>query len=200
VWKRTFVDEMEEPLFNSFYEWAGAEKYAGIYSLLQDPGNKWWDDILTVEKKETRDDVFLTAAQDAEILLQNQYGGESRRGWDRIHGARFSHVLGNVAFPFRWLFSRGPVPVDGDGNTVMRMSWDRLKPFEAWEHPSWRQLFDVGNWDEARVILPTGQSGHPFSPYYFDQNELWRQGRYRRQPFTRNAVSAAAQHRLLLIP
>ncbi|HJU45024.1 MAG TPA: penicillin acylase family protein [Vicinamibacterales bacterium] len=200
VWRRTFVDEMEEPLFNKFYEWAGAEKYAGIYSLIDDPNNKWWDDILTVEKTESRDDVFLTAAEDAEIYLQNEYGGESSRDWSRIHGARFPHVIGNVAFPLRWLFSRGPVPIDGDGTTVMRTSYDRLKRFEVWEYPSWRQLFEIGNWDESRVVLPAGQSGHPFSPFYFDQNELWRSGQYRRQPFTRNAVSAAAQHRLLLIP
>jgi penicillin amidase len=200
VWRRTFIDEMEEPLFNAFYEWAGAEKYAGIYSLLDDPSNKWWDDILTVEKQETRDDVFLTAAQDAEVYLQVEYGGESSRGWDRIHGARFPHVMGNVAFPLRWLFSRGPVPVDGDGTTVMRTSYDRLNRFETWEHPSWRQLFEVGNWDESRVVLPAGQSGHPFSRFYFDQNELWRTGQYRRQPFSRNAVSAAARHRLLLVP
>jgi penicillin amidase len=200
VWRRTFVDEMEEPLFNKFYEWAGAEKPAGIYALLDDPTNKWWDDILTVEKTESRDDVFLTAAQDAEIHLQNEFGGESRRGWDRIHSARFPHALGSVAFPLRWLFSRGPVPVQGDGTTVMRMSFDRLKGFGAWEYPSWRQIFEVGNWDESRVILPAGQSGHPLSPFYFDQNDMWREGRYRRQPFSRNAVSAAAQHRLLLVP
>ena len=198
VWRRTFLDEMEEPLFNKFYEWAGGEKQAGIYSLLEDPTNKWWDDILTVEKTETRDDVFLTAAQDAEINLQNEYGGDANRGWDRVHGARFNHVLNTI--PLGWLFSRGPVPVQGDGTTVMRISWDRLKGFGSWEHPSWRQIFEVGNWDEARVILPAGQSGHPFSPFYFDQNEMWREGQYRRQPFSRDAVSAAAQHRLLFVP
>jgi penicillin amidase len=98
------------------------------------------------------------------------------------------------------LFSRGPVPIDGDGTTVMRTSFDRLNRFGTYEHPSWRQLFEIGNWDESRVILPAGQSGHPFSPFYFDQNALWRTGQYRRQPFSRNAVSAAAQHRLLLVP
>ena len=59
----------------------------------------------------------------------------------------FSHPLGNAGFPFRWFFSRGPVPVEGDGTTVMRISWNRLTPFAAWEHPSWRQIFDVGDWD-----------------------------------------------------
>jgi acyl-homoserine lactone acylase PvdQ len=50
------------------------------------------------------------------------------------------------------------------------------------------------------VILPAGQSGHPMSPYYFDQNETWRKGQYRNQPFSRSAVLAATKHRLLLVP
>ncbi len=200
VWRRTFVDEMETELFDVFYEWAGAEKPAGIYALLDDPQSKWWDDILTIEKKETRDDVFLTAAEDAEIYLQNEWGGESSRNWDRVHTARFRHPLGDAMLPFRWLFNRGPVPVQGDGTTVMRVSFNRPTRFDAWEYPSWRQLFDVGQWDDSRVILPSGQSGHPMSPNYFDQSDLWRQGQYRRQPFSREAVSAASTHRLLLVP
>jgi penicillin G amidase len=200
VWRRTFVDEMEEELFNRFYEWAGAEKPAGIYALLDDPQSKWWDDILTVERRETRDDVFLTAAEDAEIYLQNEWGSDERRAWDRVHTARFAHPLGDAMLPFRWLFNRGPVPVQGDGTTVMRISFDRKTRFAAWEYPSWRQLFDVGQWDDSRVILPAGQSGHPMSPFYFDQNEMWRQGLYRTQPFSREAVSAATRYRLLLVP
>ena len=54
---------MEEELFFKFYEWAGAEKFAGIYALLDDPQSRWWDDITTVEIRETRDEVFLEAAQ-----------------------------------------------------------------------------------------------------------------------------------------
>lgn len=200
LWRRAFVDEMDETLFAKFYEWAGAEKPAGLYTILNDRTSAWWDDITTIDKKETRDDIFLLAIRDAEEKLDADYGGESRRGWDRVHGARFSHPLGSIAFPFRWLLSRGPVPVEGDGTTVMRISWNRLRPFEAWEHPSWRQLFDVGAWDDSRVAMPAGQSGHPMSPFYFDQNEAWRKGQYRRQPFSRGAVQAASQHRLLLVP
>ena len=48
--------------------------------------------------------------------------------------------------------------------------------------------------------MPSGQSGHPLSPFYFDQTETWRQGRYRTQPFSRNAVNSATRHRLLLVP
>jgi penicillin amidase len=200
LWRRTFFDEMDEPLFSKFYEWAGAEKPAGLYSVIDDRQSRWFDDITTVEKRETRDDIFLLAIRDAEEKLAAEWGRESRRGWDRVHAARFSHPLGGAAFPLRWWFDRGPVPVAGDGTTLMRISWNRTTPFTAWEHPSWRQIFDVGQWDDARVILPAGQSGHPMSPFYFDQNEAWRTGQYRTQPFSRGAVQAAAKHRLLLVP
>ena len=200
LWRRAFVDEMEEPLFLKFYEWAGAEKPAGLYSIINDPQARWWDDITTIEKRETRDDIFLLAARDADDKLQGDYGSGASRAWDRVHAARFNHPIGNGGFAFRWFFSRGPVPITGDGTTLMRVSWNRLRPFEAWEYPSWRQIFEVGQWDDARVSLPAGQSGHPMSPHYFDQNETWRSGQYRRQLFSRGLVSAAARHRLILVP
>jgi penicillin amidase len=200
LWRRTFVDEMDEPLFAKFYQWAGAEKPAGLYAVIADRDSRWFDDITTVERRETRDDIFLLAIRDANEQLQDEYGSGDRRNWDRVHAARFTHPLGSVAFPFRWFFDAGSVPIEGDGTTVMRVSWNRLTPFAAWEHPSWRQLFDVGDWDQSRVAMPAGQSGHPMSPFYFDQNETWRTGKYRTQPFSRGAVSAAAKHRLLLVP
>jgi penicillin amidase len=200
LWRRTFQDEMPEPLFSKFYEWAGAERPAGLYSVIEDRNSRWFDDITTVEKKETRDDIFLLAIRDADEKLQGDWGGDANRGWDRVHAARFNHPLGSIGFPVRWFLSRGPVPVEGDGTTLMRISWNRLAPFGAWEHPSWRQLFDVGDWDSSRVILPAGQSGNPMSPNYFDQNESWRKGQYRNQPFSRAAVQTASKHRLLLVP
>ncbi len=200
VWRRTFQDEMDEPLFLKFYEWAGAERPSGLYAIVGDRESPWFDDISTAETRESRDDIYLLAARDAEERLQRDWGGEGKRAWDVIHAASFDHPLAAGALPLKWLFSRGPVPVSGDGTTVMRISWNRLRPFAAWEYPSWRQIFDVGAWDQTRVVLPTGQSGHPLSPFYFDQNALWREGRYRIQPFSRNAVSAATQHRLLFVP
>jgi penicillin amidase len=200
LWHRTFFDELGEPLFNRFYEWAGAERMAGLYALLDDPRSRWFDDIGTIERRETREDIYLLAASDALERLRERYGAEDDWAWSRMHTARFDHPIGSRALPLRWFFSRGPVPIGGDGTTVLRASYHRLRPFEVWEHPSWRQVLDVGNWDESRVILPSGQSGHPLSAHYFDQNELWREGRYRRQPYSRAAVEAARAHRLLLTP
>jgi penicillin amidase len=200
LWRRTFSDDMDEPLFRAFYEWAGADRPAGLYMILDDPRSRWWDDIGTVEARETRDDIFLLAAADADRRLRGDFGSEAEQAWDRVHAARFVHPLGSASRALAWMFDGGTSPIGGDGTTVMRVSWNRLEPFHAWEIPSWRQILDVGNWDESRVILPTGQAGHLLSPHRFDQNERWRTGQYRPQPFTRAAVESARAHRLVLVP
>ncbi|MDP1570611.1 MAG: penicillin acylase family protein [Vicinamibacterales bacterium] len=200
LWRRTFLDEMDEPLFRRFVEVAGAERPAGLYAILDEPRSRWFDDIGTVERRETRDDIFLLAAADAIETLGARFGSEDRWAWSRVHAARFPHILGEAAMPLGWLFNRGPVPVSGDTSTVMRTSVHRLRPFGVWEYPSFRQVLDVGAWDEARLVLPAGQSGHPLSNHYFDQNVLWREGQYRTAPFSRGAVEAAATARLLLVP
>lgn len=68
-------------------------------------------------------------------------------------------------------------------------------------HPaSYRQILEAGAWDRSVAVNTTGQSGHPRSPHYFDQNMLWRQGRYRALPFTRAAVEAATVSQAELVP
>jgi penicillin amidase len=198
VWRRTFFDEMGDPLFDQFYEWAGAERPAGLYAILDEPDSRWFDDIATLGRRETRDHIFVLAAIDAATAFRTEHGGS--RPWGEAHAAQFAHPLGAGAWPLRRFLNRGPIPVVGDAFTVNRVSYNRLQPFSAWEIPSWRQIIDVGEWDEARVVLPAGQSGHPLSPHFFDQNEMWRMGQYRQQAYSRAAVEAARAHRLLLIP
>ena len=200
VWRRTFADEMGEPLFRVFYQWAGAERPAGLHAIIDERQSRWFDDIATIEKRESRDDIYILAAHDAAELVEAEYGRGSGRAWDRVHAVTFEHPLASGSWWRSWVFNRGPVPIAGDGTTVMRVSWNRLRPFRAWEAPSWRQLLDVGDWDQARVVLPAGQSGHLMSPHYFDQNELWRSGEYRAQPFSREGVVKAQRHRLVLTP
>ena len=200
LWRRTFLDEMDEPLFRRFFEVAGAERPAGLYAIIGDARSRWFDDIGTVERRETRDEIFVLAAADATETLGARFGSEDRWSWGRVHAARFAHTLGEGAPPLAWLFNRGPVPMSGDTGTVMRTSVHRLRPFGVWEYPSFRMVLDVGRWDEARIVLPAGQSGHPLSRHYFDQNELWRAGQYRTAPFSRAAVEATATSRMLVVP
>ena len=113
---------------------------------------------------------------------------------------KFSHPLSGGGRILDWFFSRGPVPVGGDSMTVNKTTIDLRRPYATSEAASYRQILDIGAWDGSLGVNTTGQSGHPRSPHYFDQNRLWRQGEYRPLPFTRGAVEAATVSRLELVP
>ncbi|HYM50429.1 MAG TPA: penicillin acylase family protein [Candidatus Limnocylindrales bacterium] len=123
--------------------------------------------------------------------------------WGRVHRMTFAHPigLGVPALDRALRLSRGPIPVGGDADTVAQAGVDPWHPFAANAFMvSYRQLFDVGDWDAGRFILPLGQSGHPGSPHYDDMLEAWRKVEYRPLPFTRAAVVAAAAETILLAP
>jgi penicillin amidase len=200
LWRRTFVDELGEQVFRQFYQWAGRERYAGLHMIIRDPNSHWWDDQATIDKRETRDDIVMLAAEDATLQLTRRFGPESEWAWDRLHAVKFSHSLGAGGRLLDRFFSRGPVPVAGDGETVNKTTIDLQEPYRTADLATYRQILDVGAWDNSRAVITTGQSGHARSPHYFDQNSLWRQGEYHTLPYSRQAVVAARTSQLVLIP
>jgi penicillin amidase len=200
LWRRTFVDEMGGQLFERFYEWAARERYAGLYMILGDPTSRWWDDLATTNRKENRDDIVALAAEDAMLTLNRRFGQESGWAWDRLHAVTFAHPLAAGGWPLKWFFNRGPVPIAGDGDTVNKTMVNLREPYATTEMASYRQILDVGAWDNSVSVITTGQSGHPRSPHYFDQNPLWRDGRYHPLPYSRREVANAAVSHLLLVP
>lgn len=200
LWQRTFADEMEAGLFKEFVEYGLGERYAGLYAIIDDPRSEWWDDIATLDRRETRDDIVLLAAADAALTLESRFGDEAKWRWDRLHATRFGHAMGAGGFLLDWFFSRGPVPTIGDSWTVRKSTVDVRAPYNAVEVASYRQVVDLADLDATLAINTTGQSGHPMSPHYFDQNALWAQGRYRPFPVSRAVVDREKHDRLLMTP
>jgi len=198
MWRQTFGDEMDEPHYADFYRYAGNERFAGLHAIIGDPHSKWFDDAKT-EAIESRADIVARAYEDAVSGLHARFGGTPAR-WDDAHAVKFSHPLGGGGWVLDWFFSRGPFPIAGDSMTVNKTTVDLRAPYATSEAASYRQILDVGDWDRSVAVTTTGQSGHPRSPHYFDQNALWRQGQYRAVPFSRDAVNAATVSRLELVP
>ena len=186
LWRRTFADEMSAPLYDRFYRYAGRERLAGLHAVISDPRSPWFDDRSTPNVIETRDDIVRQAADDALAVLRARFGEPARWRWDEAHAVKFSHPLSGGGRLLDWFFSRGPVPVGGDSTTVNKTTIDLRRPYATSEAASYRQILDIGAWDASLGVNITGQSGHPRSPHYFDQNGLWRQGGYRPLPFTRD--------------
>ncbi|MGD8330336.1 MAG: penicillin acylase family protein [Acidobacteriota bacterium] len=65
---------------------------------------------------------------------------------------------------------------------------------------TFREIFDLSDWDVARATTAPGQSGQPASPYYGDQIVPWADGEYFPLMFSREGVERVAAHRLVLRP
>jgi penicillin amidase len=200
LWRRTFADEMPASLYDRFYRYAGRERVAGLHAVITDPRSPWFDDRSTPEVIETRDHIVRQAADEAVAGLRARFGEPASWQWDQAHAVKYSHPLAGGGRLLDWFFSRGPVPIGGNSTTVNKTTTDLRRPYATSEAASYRQILDIGMWDASLAINTTGQSGHPRSPHYFDQNRMWRHVEYRALAFTRGAVDAATVSRLVLVP
>ena len=94
-------------------------------------------------------------------------------------------------------FRLGPVPRPGDGFTVNATSGNA---FQQTGGASWREILDVGDWDRSVITNVPGESGDPSSKHYGDLLQDWANGRYHPLPYTRKAVEAALDERIVLVP
>jgi penicillin G amidase len=85
---------------------------------------------------------------------------------------------------------------------VQATSLDR-KTFDQVAGASYREIFDLADWDRSLAVnVPgqSGQSGQPGSPHYDDLLPLWREGRYFQLAYSRKAVDAVTTDVLELTP
>ncbi len=111
--------------------------------------------------------------------------------WGDLHQLTLAHPLGKREY------NLGPVARPGDANTVNSTSGLNFRQTNG---ASWREVLDVGDWDRSMMTNVPGESGNPGSPHYSDLLEDWAAGRYHPLPFSRQAVEAAAEERILLRP
>ena len=129
-------------------------------------------------------DELVSAAIDE--VLEDAGGDLADRTWFEFNVTVYRHPL-SAALPFvdRWLdMPRQPVP--GDLYTP-RMHWGS-------NAPSQRMVVSPGNEANGIMQMPTGQSGHPLSPFYANSHDAWIKG----QPTPFNPGPAV--HTLMLVP
>lgn len=103
------------------------------------------------------------------------------RRWGQQHTRAFRH-------PLLRAFDLPTVERSGGAGTV------------AADGASYREIFDVADWDRSQVINVPGQSSQPGSPYYDNLLKMWADNEYFPLAFSDRAVRAAAKHRLTLRP
>jgi penicillin amidase len=129
----------------------------------------------------------------AETLARAQrtWKGET---WGELHHTAQRHPLG------RSELDPPSVPYAGDMDTVQAASYLPTMSFAVQSASVARYAFDLGEWDRSGWVIPLGSSGRHRSPHFADQQEAWQEGRLLVAPYSRAAVEAAAEERLVLRP
>ncbi len=141
-----------------------------IDQILRNPDSPWF-------ASRSRSDLVALSLREAIMELERELGADMKQWqWGRIHTLSLAHPLGRLAF-LRSALSVGPFASSGDGTTINMGFYRHSAPYRHTVGASLRFLIDLGNLNDSSFIMPTGQSGHLFSPHDRDQTDLWRQGR-----------------------
>jgi penicillin amidase len=129
----------------------------------------------------SREQIEARLKTAVEALTKSQGPDRTQWRWGRMHTRSFAHA-------FVPAFSLPTVERSGGAGTV------------AADGASYREIFDVSNWDRSLVINTPGQSGQPGSPFYGNLLQDWADNKYFQLAFSKAAVDKAAAHRLRLTP
>ena len=202
VWRNllelTFHDDLRERTWPE-----GGDRWFRVVSgMLPDPAGPWWDDAGT-DEVETRDDILRQAMVLARDELTRRQARDPRRWtWGHLHRMDLHNsTLGEsgVAVVER-LFNRDGWRVGGGGALVDATTWNAVEGYGVTAAPSMRMVVSLADWDDSRWINLTGVSGHPASSHYSDQTELYVDGETLPWAYSREAVEAAAEDTLVLVP
>ena len=182
----------------------GGRYRAAVEQLLTNPRSAWWDNKLTPNVTEGKDEILRQALVEARLELTRELGKDPDQWqWGKLHRLTLEHrVLGGESVPgaVRWLVNEGPYDMPGGSAIVNANAWDASVGYGVTAAPSMRMVVDLGDLDASTWINQTGVSGHPTAEHYADQVEDWVDGRQRPWPFSEAAVRATDPDVLTLRP
>ncbi|HUG05430.1 MAG TPA: penicillin acylase family protein [Candidatus Limnocylindria bacterium] len=183
--ERTFRNKLGPSLYEQYL--ADGRPTFALYELIGSPSSTWFADPATQEPGD-RDATASLALEDAVRDLARRLGPEPAAWrWGDLHTISFEHPL-SAAKPLDRLFTIGPLPRPGDGYSPNNGAYSLLRPFALRSHASLRHIVDLADVDASLSILPTGQSGQPYSQHWGDQTRMWADGEYKPMALSRERI------------
>lgn len=196
TWSREIVKIMLKDLDKEeFMAFSKLPNYWNFYKrVVLDPKSSWW-------KKFNRKKVFTEAFNNTIETLRQQLGEDPAGwAWGHLHTIEFTHPIGRV-WPFNLIFNIGPVELGGAYNEINNQKQSGTEDgFKVKAGPSTRRIIDFAHPEVALGILPVGNSGHIFSPFYKDQLDLYTKGKYRPEWLDETEIKNHQTHKLELLP
>jgi penicillin amidase len=170
------------------------------------------------------DEVVLESLEEGISELECIFGTaeQSEWKWGEIHSITCKSLLG-LFWPLTRMFNVGPVPCEGEGDTVnaapaasdcqaqllargtMGGSTEMAILPDCTSHaayggPVLRMVLDFSDLDNSMAVLDVGQSGHRLSPHYKDHFERWTKVEYLPLPYSRKKILEQADGIMNLVP
>jgi penicillin amidase len=163
-----------------------------LLRLLEDDSSGW------LPGRFGKEAILTRALAETTRTLRRRLGSDPRQwSWGRLQQIHFRHLLDQETSVGRVL-GQGPLPAGGSPHTVQQIATPSAGGSTV--GASYRQLFDLADWDAARAVIAPGQSGHLASPHYADLLAKWRQGESIPLGWRRERIEAEARYRLQLTP
>jgi penicillin amidase len=169
-------DELGQEAFTAFEHNTNFKR--NLASLLKNDASPWWDNVNTPARKETRKEVLTQSLNEAMASLDAQLGSDqSKWRWSQVHTLEHKHPLGILPVVGKF-FNVGPFPVPGGRETINNLDFtvDSTGNYKVTYGPALRRIVDFGDLQNARSVLPTGQSGYFLSKHYADQARIFAEG------------------------
>jgi len=153
------------------------------------PEGRTWPDVL--------EDALARAVED----LTERLGPDMAEWqWGKVHRTHPVHPL-SASFPdLADLLDPPGVPASGDGETPQQGGYSHEDRFTVTAVSVNRYIHDPSDWRRSRWIVPLGASGHPASPHYADQAEMWAAVEYVPQLWDWDEIATEAETRQELLP
>jgi penicillin amidase len=176
---------------------------SSIDLLLSRPESEWWDDVLTTDRRESRDEVLVRSLSAAFLDLSERLGDDpSRWRWNDLHALTYRHQsLGSSGVRIvERLFNRGPFPADGGLNQVARNAVRLYAPETVAFTTAARTVLDLADWSTGLWGIAGGQSGHIRSRRYDDGIDPWLDGELSTRAWTEEEIRGIRGARMILEP
>lgn len=194
--KNTFTDELDTETFEMLIKTHIAKRFTAPLLYKE----SIWYDIISTEEKETRKDILLKSFKETVVKLEAQLGNNVNDWtWNKVHTVEHPHPIGKVEM-LRSYFNVGPYEVSGTQEVINNLGfhYDETGEYKVYFGPSTRRVIDFSDIENSMSILPTGQSGNPFSEHYDDQAEMYIQGKFRKMLLNTEEIKKTSKNTLIL--
>ncbi|MBW2433559.1 MAG: penicillin acylase family protein, partial [Deltaproteobacteria bacterium] len=188
-------DELARNMLDEWYFWQER-----LQHMVLEGTSDWFDNIRTVDRRETRDDLFHQAGLNAIQYLSAELGDKPDKWqWGKVHRHDFLSPIRRSGAG-KDILGGGSHASAGSGETLYRGIYDFNAPFKITISASMRMVVDMSDPDKILAVLPGGVSGRQFDPHTTDQVEPFMNGDSLYWWFSDRAIKAHTRRTLTLKP